>query len=276
MSGNSQNDNDLPNCDRQKQIEQYWNRVFQLQSSDGQLRYKLLPTIIKSALILGQTNAESECSLSVNARVVTKERALLGVKTIVVLHVVKEAVRFSDPISNQVEKINITEELKRSVKFAHAAYNEHLEKEREEKQRKREAQKEKELAEKAQRKRERLAKKKQSLAKSEESLNDQEVKARQKLGATNELLKDATSKLNSVLASTPMNINSITGAKMMLETANNKRKATVEKLDEIRRKQKSIDQTTHKLLDQALPSKDSSQKKRKSESKDKSGKKLKE
>ena len=105
-------DNDLPHYDRQEQIEQYCNRVFQLQSSNGQLRYKILPTIIKSALILGQTNAESEHSLSVSVRVVTKERALPGEKTIVGLHVVKEAVRFFDPISNQVEKINITEELK--------------------------------------------------------------------------------------------------------------------------------------------------------------------
>ena len=53
----------------------------------GQLRYKLPPTIIKSTLILGQTNAESECSLSVNARVVAKERAL-GENSIVGLHVV--------------------------------------------------------------------------------------------------------------------------------------------------------------------------------------------
>ena len=105
-----------------------------------------------------------------------------------------------------------------------------------------------------------------SLAKSEESLNEQEEKARQELGAADELLKDSTSKLDSALASTPLNINSILAAKMMLETANNKRKDTMEKLDEIRRKQKGFDQTTHKLLDQALLSKDSSQKKRKSES----------
>ena len=79
-------------------------------------------------------------------------------------------------------------------------------------------------------------------------------------------MKDATSKLDSALASTPLNINSITAAKMILETASIKRKGTMEKLDDIRRKQKSLDQTTHELLDQALPSKDSSQKKRKSES----------
>ena len=185
-------DNDLPNYDRQEWIEQYWNRAFQLQSSDGQLKYKLLPTIIKSALILGQTNAESEHSLSVSARVVTKERTLLGEKIIVGLHVVKEAVRFFDPISNQVEKINITEELKRSVKFAHAAYKEHLEKGREEKETKREEAQKKKIAEKTQRERERLTKKKESLAKSEESLNEQEQKARQELGVADELLKDAT------------------------------------------------------------------------------------
>ena len=86
-------------------------------------------------------------------------------------------------------------------------------------------------------------------------------------------MKDATSKLDSALVSTPLNINSITAAKMMLEIANNKRKDAMEKLDEIRRKQKLLDQTTHKLLDQALPSKHSSQKKSKSESGDKPGKK---
>ena len=38
----------------------------------GEKRYQLLSVIVKSALILGQTNAESERSLSVNARVVPK------------------------------------------------------------------------------------------------------------------------------------------------------------------------------------------------------------
>ena len=47
--------------------------------------------VIKSALIPGQTNAESEHSLSVNARVVTQDRTLLNEETIVGLRVVKEA-----------------------------------------------------------------------------------------------------------------------------------------------------------------------------------------
>ena len=64
--------------------------------------------MIKSALVLAQTNAESERSLSVNARIVRKDRASLGEKTIVGLHVVKEAIRFYDPVHSRVEMIPVT------------------------------------------------------------------------------------------------------------------------------------------------------------------------
>ena len=78
-----------------------------------------------------------------------------------------------------------------------------------------------------------------------------------------ELLKDATSKLDSALASKPINTNSITAAKMMLETASVKREEAMDELDEIRKRRKSLDKSTHKLLDQALPSKETSKSKRK-------------
>ena len=94
----------------------YWNKVSKLQAADSELRYKTLPTVIKSGLVLAQTNAESECSLSVNARIVTKDRALLGEKTIVGLHVIKDAVRFYDIELSRPQMIPVTEELKRSVR----------------------------------------------------------------------------------------------------------------------------------------------------------------
>ena len=90
--------------------------------------------MIKSALVLAQTNAESERSLSINARIVIQEKASLGEKTIVGLHVLKDAVRFFDPVSNQPERIPVTQDLKRSVNLAHSAYKECLEAEREKKQ----------------------------------------------------------------------------------------------------------------------------------------------
>ena len=269
-------DNELPDYNQQERIEKYWNAVFQLQSSDGQLRYKLLPAVIKSALTLGQTNAESECSLSVNAAIVTQERTLLSENTIIGLRVVKEAVRFFDPVSNQPEKIAITDDLRRFVRNAHAVYKERLEREREDEEKKRqEVQRMKEIPEKAKKEKVRLLEKKKSLELTEDNLNEQEEKARQKLSVADELLKDATSKLDSALASKPINTNSITAAKMMLETASVKREEAMDELDEIRKRRKSLDKSTHKLLDQALPSKETSKSKRKLESEEKSQKKLK-
>ena len=49
--------------------------------------------------------------------------------------VVKEAVRFYDPVSNKPEKIPITEELKKQVRSSHTLYEEHQEREKEEERR---------------------------------------------------------------------------------------------------------------------------------------------
>ena len=132
----------------------------------GEKRYKLLSVIVKSALILGQTNAESECSLSVNARVVTQDRSLLNEETIIGLRVVKEAVQFHDPISHQPEKIVITEELNRYARSAYTSYQEWLKREQEEKE---EAEKRKAISEKVQKERDRLLEKKASMPKAEKS-----------------------------------------------------------------------------------------------------------
>ena len=49
----------------------------------------------------------------------------------------------------------------------------------------------------------------------------------------------------------------------------------MDELDEIGKRRKSLDKSTRKLLDQALPSKETSKSKRKLESEEKSQKKLK-
>ena len=134
-------------------------------------------------------------------------------------------------------------------------YREWLEREKEEEEeKKREVQRRKQISKQSQKERERLVKNKESLAKSEESLNEQEEKARRELSAADELFKDARLKLDSALASKPISTNSMAATKMMLETAE-KRKEAMEKLDEIGKKQKSLDKSTHKLLDQAISSK---------------------
>ena len=70
--------NDLPVYD-QKEREQkcFEKKVFKLQSTDGDFRYKLLPVVVKFAL-LAQTNAGSEWSLPISARIITQKRIPLG------------------------------------------------------------------------------------------------------------------------------------------------------------------------------------------------------
>ena len=60
------------------------------------------------------------------------------------------------------------------------------------------------MTEKEKREKERLIEKKESLAKTEEDLNEQESKGRQELEAADELLNNATSKLQDALSSTTL------------------------------------------------------------------------
>ena len=61
--------------DREKRVDHFWRAVCCLKSSDGSPKYMVLPKAVKGP-ILAQMNAESERSLSGNARIVIKERNL--------------------------------------------------------------------------------------------------------------------------------------------------------------------------------------------------------
>ena len=201
-------DTDLPNYDPKERIEVFGKQVFELQGLAGEPKYQILPVVVKSALVLTQTNAESECSLSVNARIVTKDRSLLREKTIVGIHTLKEGVQFFDP-DKQPEKIEINSNLKKAVKSAHAAYQDHLEREKEmERKKKEEERRLKKLAEKEKEEKEML-KKKESVAKSEEGLDEQEKIVREELKAADSVLKDANKKLKDAMASASIDRSSL-------------------------------------------------------------------
>ena len=136
------------------------------------------------------------------------------------MHVLKDTVNFYDPITHRPEKIPVTKDLKKAVKLAHSVYKERLEMEKEvEAKQMEEAKKQKDMTEKERREKEKLIEKKESLAKTEEDLNEQESKAMQDLEAAEELLNDATSKLQDALTSKTLNKNSVTAATMMLKSA---------------------------------------------------------
>ena len=107
-----QSDSDLDSIDKEQRIEYYWNDVFALKSVANTNRYTVLPCVIKSGLVLAQMNAESERSLSISARVLTKDRCALGDTTICGLLAVKDAVRFYYPVGTQPEKTTVTKAMK--------------------------------------------------------------------------------------------------------------------------------------------------------------------
>ena len=236
-----QTDDDVDSLHGIKDVEEYWNAVFQLPSIDGKSCFQSLPLVVKTGLVLAQTNADSERSLSINARIITNERASLGETTIMGLHAVKEAVRFHDPLNFAPEKIPITKELKLSVRSSHAAYQARLEDKKLEQQRKKdEAKRRKEEADQREKGKAKLQQTKKTLLQNGEDLAQKEAAARAELDAADELLNDAMSKLQDSLSSSSANKSvskqSVNVATMMLGTAKNKREQALVSLDEIRKK----------------------------------------
>ena len=249
-----QADPEVSEIDTNQQVDHYWNAVFQLKSFDGSSRYESLPSVIKSGLVLAQTNAESERSLSINARVVTSERSLLGEATITGLRTVKEAVRFYDPVNSQPEKMAITRGLKRSVRSAHTSYQARLKAEKLEERNREEAEQKKKEAERVQKAKEDMTKSRQSLQESEHTLMHQEEVIKADLKAADELLSDATSKLHETSSATAINKQSVNVATMMLDTAKTKRDQAMQSLQKIGEKGKLLTVKQHRLLEKALSS----------------------
>ena len=67
-------------------------------------------------------------------------------------------------------------------------------------------------------------------------------------GVADELLNEASSKLDDALSSKLLNKTSVTIAKMMLDTAREKHQKAMDSLDNIRKQKKSLDETKHKLI----------------------------
>ena len=128
-----QNDGNISDIDTDQRVDHYWNAVFLLKYVEGNGRYHLLTRLVKSYLVWAQTNVNSERSLLLNARVETKERSRFGEQTIVCLRLLKDAVKFHDPVNCRPEKIPVTKEMKKSVRLAHSAYKARLDEEKEEK-----------------------------------------------------------------------------------------------------------------------------------------------
>ena len=72
-----------------ERIGHYWRNIFSMKMEDGKIKYKCLPELMKSALILPHGNADVERSLSVKTSVVTEDRPHSGEATVCEIRTVK-------------------------------------------------------------------------------------------------------------------------------------------------------------------------------------------
>ena len=110
-----QNDGDISDIDTDQLVDHYWNTVFFLTSVAGNGRYQLLPGLVKSCLVLARANADSERSLSScnEGKIKTwgADHCRLAVPKL------KDVVKFHDPVNCRLEKIPVTEEMRKICTF---------------------------------------------------------------------------------------------------------------------------------------------------------------
>jgi len=244
-------DEEIRKPEKGTRVDHYWRDIFQLQTANGNLRYPLLTTIVKAALVLPHGNSDVERGISVNSRMLTSERNKLSEETINGLRNTKDMVKFSDPQSHRPERVPVTKKLLSSVRSAHAAYRQKCEKEKEENERRRK-EKEKEEAEIARRQKEMdaLKAKNASLLEKETALNEREKELREKLEGVGQLLIDGNSKLKSSVKSSDRA--GINAAEVMIETASGLAQKLNAEISEIREKQRNVECQKRKLIEKSL------------------------
>ncbi|PFX13024.1 hypothetical protein AWC38_SpisGene22936 [Stylophora pistillata] len=244
-------DEEIRKPEKGTRVDHYWRDIFKLQTANGNLRYPLLTTIVKAALVLPHGNSDVERGISVNSRMLTSERNKLSEETINGLRNTKDMVKFSDPQSHRPERVPVTKKLLSSVRSAHAAYRQKCEKEKEENERRRK-EKEKEEAEIARRQKEMdaLKAKNASLLEKETALNEREKELREKLEGVGQLLIDGNSKLKSSVKSSDRA--GINAAEVMIETASGLAQKLNAEISEIREKQRNVECQKRKLIEKSL------------------------
>ena len=104
----------------------YWVHVSNMVDTVGVKKYQHLSFVAKAAFNLSHINTSPERGFSVNNALVTTDRRSLSDRSIVTVHVVKEAVC----VCGSCTKVRITTDLMHSVRHAYSDYALFLENER--------------------------------------------------------------------------------------------------------------------------------------------------
>lgn len=204
--------------------------------------------------MLPHSNADVERSLSINTNVVTVDMPAIGEKTINAIRMVKDIVKFSDPVKECSQSVPVNNEVFSYVKAAHRNYLERIQKEKEEKEhQKKEREREHLENKKQQEQRKEQQDRTMSMLDKEKNLSKEEDIIRGKLLSSELLLSEGNSKLKKALEDEDMQCASV--AQMMISTASSKIEKLRKEMDSLRTRQKEVEKGKRKMLEETIESK---------------------
>ena len=179
----------------------------------------MLGNVIKCALSLSHSNADSERSLSINKNTLSKERSSMSITALNGLSLVEDGVRNEGGLSN----VAVNKDMLVSVKSSHKAYLAHIEEvKKNEEERKRKSSKEKQQESEGKRRKEEDLKKIDCLRKSIKELDERESEAEEMLQSACTFLEEGNERMAKGVAG--KNMNEIEAAQNIIELAQEKQK----------------------------------------------------
>ena len=100
-------------------VDEYWANVISLKNAAGNDKFKVLPKEIKCALTLANGNADTERSLSVNKKIITKQRVNTNQSTLIGIRLARDGVKCA---GGQPTDVKVTKQLLGQCKLVHAEY----------------------------------------------------------------------------------------------------------------------------------------------------------
>ena len=218
-------------------VDAYWTKIQILQNICGKPKYNTLVQLMMCTLTLPHSNADTERSLSRNKKVLTKQRVLLSIKTLIGIRLVQDAVKtLGDGDSCQV---HITPEMIKLCKGAYTMYDLEMKEKKEKESREKKA---KEIKEKEERKKKEDEKKRQDAVNSIREKNkklDEEIKEIESnfLEAEN-LAKESSARMEKAVKNKDMS--GITIAHELQEVARKRNKWARTKMEELNDRKRKL------------------------------------
>lgn len=222
-------------------VDKYWAGVLGKKNVNGEMKYKVLSKVVKSALTLAHGNADCERSLSANKRTLTHERSAMGEMTLLGIRAIKDAVRRA----GGPHKVMITSEMRKAAQSAHNAYKKRMaiSKELEEQAKIKEARDDQIEKERA----EHIKKNNKELIADTKELAKEERKHQQVLKEASQMIESANSQLTEALKK--KNFLEVSIAQAIIESANKKMQNARTEIESTHKKRKVLDSKKRKALD---------------------------